>query len=254
MSELRGHPAAAVLIVSPHLDDAALSCAALLEAPQSAHVLTVFGGAPAPARVGWSERMTGFGDSDVTMRARHEENSRAFAGSPHTIESLDLLDEDYLDGARDDKDGRKLVGRLRRWSVEHAVGTVALPAGAGRRRGPLRTRLEWRIGARGGALPHEDHLWVRDAALPAALAGASILLYEELPYLWGGSAERAVHRVAKRARARVEEIVVAIDRTAKARRIAAYTSQLALLPIDERRLEDPVALPPTERYWRLTRP
>ena len=67
---MTGVPEGRVLIVSPHLDDAAFSCAALLDRPRPADVLTVFAGTPdPPRRTSWDKR-TGFDDSDAAMTAR----------------------------------------------------------------------------------------------------------------------------------------------------------------------------------------
>jgi hypothetical protein len=46
---------------------------------------------------------------------------------------------------------------------------------------------------------------------------------------------------------------VPIDREAKARRIAAYDSQIPFMSPPEGRLDSPEVLPPTERYWQLRR-
>ena len=48
----RGAAEGRLLILSPHLDDAALSCAALIERDRAADVLTVFDGEPDPPRAG----------------------------------------------------------------------------------------------------------------------------------------------------------------------------------------------------------
>jgi hypothetical protein len=242
-----------VLIVSPHLDDAAVSCAALLDGDKPAHVLTVFGGAPDPPRVAWSERTMGFPDSTQTMRARHAEERRAFADTPHRLESMSLLDEDYLDGPRDPADAAALGERIARWSEEHPVGSVAIPAAAGRHRGRLRARLEAFTGPRGGVLRHEDHLFARETSMAtlSSLPRLTTVLYEELPYAWGGSPDREVRLLAAAHRRRAVEVVAEIDRNKKAQRLASYTSQIGHLSEFGLRLDDPSSLPGTERYWIL---
>src|SRR5436305_1067911 len=52
-----------LLLVSPHPDDAALSCAALLARVEPIDVLTVFAGSPDPPSQGSWDRVTGFVDS-----------------------------------------------------------------------------------------------------------------------------------------------------------------------------------------------
>jgi hypothetical protein len=103
-------------------------------------------------------------------------------------------------------------------------------------------------------LAHADHLFVRDAALGAAAGWtppARILLYEELPYLMGGVADREVRRLARRAGLRADPLELQVDPIRKAERIGRYTSQLGHLTDDGTRLDDPALLPPTERYWIL---
>jgi len=70
-----------LVVVSPHPDDAVLSCGQVLAAHPGATVVTVFTGAPAtysdpPTR--WS-RLSGFGPGDDVMAARREEDRRALA-------------------------------------------------------------------------------------------------------------------------------------------------------------------------------
>ena len=245
-------PGGPLLIVSPHLDDAALSCAALLDRREPPAVVTVLAGIPPEPRFGWSERQMGFADSTATMTARRGEEEAALAASVRSLELMDLLDEDYLDAPRAAADGEAIRERVGAWLERSGGGTVALPAGAGRQRGRLRARLESLTGGpRGALLAHDDHLYVRDAALPAA--GDAVLLYEELPYLEGGGAEREARRVARRAGMSAEPLELPVDVARKAKRIGRYASQIAQLTADGRRLDDPAELPTTERYWILRR-
>ena len=242
-----------VLIVSPHLDDAVLSCFALLTAEAPADVVSVFAGRPDPPRVAWSERVMGFPDSDATMAARHAENERALAGLARTAEALDLLDEDYIDGPRPAASMAPVAAYVVEWLAAHPGGRVAAPAGAGRVAGRVRARIERLVGPRGGVTPHPDHVAVRDAVLALLADGAlrELTLYEELPYLWSGDTRRTAERLAARAGRRVTAWEQPVDRSAKAQRIALYASQLEHLAIDGRRLEDPSVLPPIERYFSL---
>lgn len=70
-----------LVVVSPHPDDAVLSCGQVLSAHPGATVVTVFTGTPAaysdpPTR--WS-RLSGFGPGDDVMAARRDEDRRALA-------------------------------------------------------------------------------------------------------------------------------------------------------------------------------
>ena len=242
-----------VLIVSPHLDDAVLSCFALLTGEAPADVVSVFAGRPDPPRVAWSERVMGFPDSDATMAARHAENDRALAGLARAVEALDLLDEDYIDGPRPLASAAPIEAYVRTWLAAHSGGSVAVPAGAGHVAGRVRARIERVIGPRGGVTPHPDHVFVRDAVLALLAQGTlrELTLYEELPYLWSGDTRQMVEGLAARAGLRATVSEAPVDRHAKAQRIAVYASQLEHLAIGGRRLEDASVLPPAERYFSL---
>jgi hypothetical protein len=240
-------PAGHVLVVSPHLDDAILSCAALVDRAEPIDVVTVFSGAPDPPRRGWWDEETGFADSSESLPARRAEDRAAFAGTPHRLTYLDLIENQYLDGPRGEEEAAMIRAAVEGWCAEHPGGTVAVPAGAGGRGGRLGRVLEL-VGAARDPRPHADHLYVRDALLGVE---APLLLYEDLPYLFGGSADREARRIARALRRTAVEHVESIDRAAKARRVAAYTSQIPHISPDDGRLDDPAVLPAVERYWFL---
>jgi LmbE family N-acetylglucosaminyl deacetylase len=244
----------AVLIVSPHHDDAVLSCFALLEHVTPADVLTVFGGRPEPPQVAWSERAMGFPDSDATMSARRAEDAHALTGLAGTVETMDLLDEDYIEGPRPPAQQVTVQDHVLRWLQDRPEGLVAAPAGAGRAPGRLRARIERLVGPRGSVTQHPDHVFVRNALVDLIARGAigELLLYEELPYLWHKGAARESARVARSARTDLRSFELPVNRIAKAQRISCYVSQLDHLSLDGRRVEEPAALPPTERYGLLT--
>jgi LmbE family N-acetylglucosaminyl deacetylase len=240
-----------LMLLSPHADDAALSCAALLARPEPIDILTVFSGQPDPPRQGEWDRLTGFASSADSVPARLEEERAALAGTPHRLTLLDLLDLQYVGEPRPAVDARAIAEAIRSW-LDAAGGAVALPAGAGWRPGRLRRMLEryWQ-----GPFPsfHPDHDFVRDAALSVAALRpeAPLLLYEELPYRFGGRADPEVKRLAAELGRTAELLVAQVDRAAKAARIAAYGRQVPHFMDDGTRLDDPASLPGEERYWRL---
>lgn len=68
------------MILSPHLDDAVLSCWRVLEAHRSVRVVNVFTGSPpegSPAP--WWDRLTGATDPVRRMAERRAEDRRALA-------------------------------------------------------------------------------------------------------------------------------------------------------------------------------
>jgi hypothetical protein len=241
-------PTGPLLLLSPHLDDAALSCAALLDRGEAVDLVNVFTGAPVPpVRTPWVE-LTGFADSAASMKARRLEDEAAFSGSGHRRQELGLLDDEFSAHPRPAADLEAIVDEVARWAADSGGGLVAAPVGAGWRGGRLRARLR----SRPPIAVHPDHEFVRDATLVAQnrLKSISLLLYEELPYLLDGGAERVVRRLRVRG-LRLEELVLPIDADSKARRISAYRSQLPHLGGENP--GDPRSLPALERYWRVIR-
>jgi LmbE family N-acetylglucosaminyl deacetylase len=242
-----------LLIVSPHPDDAVLSCWALLSRSEPVDVFDVFAGSPQPPQQGTWDRRCGFADSAESSRARKQEELRALDGTPHRVRFLELVNVDYVDGRRDPADAGVIAAEVREWLSRNDGGTVALPAGAGwtmsRLRRGLGEHVWWRfIGERPGPPRQPDHVFARDAGLEA-VAGtrAPVILYEETPYLWGARADRAVASLGRPA----EPLELPVDRAEKARRIAAYTSQIEHISPPQGRLDDPAVLPAGERYWLL---
>lgn len=251
-----------VLVVSPHFDDLALSCAALIDGPVRCTVLDVCTAGPVPAVVGEWDTRTGFPDSDAATLARRAEERAAFAGTNHELREVGLVDHQY--GGGFDDDGRdRLTAAVRTWLDDAGPGaTVVLPVGAGSE-GPkpsFLARLRAKV-QRDQTFPvHPDHVATRDlvVGLLAPRADVAVVLYEEYPYRTTRRGGDAARRVAARlgAGATAHEVDVRVDRAAKARRIRAYESQWRLLlPARTRRpggLER--HLPRTERYWTVERP
>jgi LmbE family N-acetylglucosaminyl deacetylase len=244
-------PSGALLVVSPHLDDAAFSCAALLSRGEPVEVLTIFTGEPQPPRQGWWDEECGFASSAQSMPARRLEDERALAPEGHVRTYLDLLELQHFEGPRPAAEAVPIADAVRDWLATRDDGVVALPAGAGWAPYWLPTRIAKKLRAPQGPEPHDDHVFTRDAVLAADLGSAPVILYEELPYLWGGGADRAARRAAAEHGYRARLEVVPVDRGRKAARIAAYTSQIASISPPEGRLDSPAVLPESERYWLL---
>jgi LmbE family N-acetylglucosaminyl deacetylase len=235
---MSGVPQGRVLIVSPHLDDAALSCAALLDRPERSDVLTVFAGSPDPPCQGHWDEITGFANSKEALATRLEEEQAALASSVRELRWLELLDAQYLDGERDPADAAAITAAVENWLGGGGEECVALPAGAGRSRKVRRPPRR-----------HPDHVFVRDVLLPELVgrSGTEVLLYEELPYRWGG-------RAPVPALGSWEVIELPVDRERKAARNRAYRSQVRHLTSAGRRLDRAASLPAEERYLRLVEP
>jgi LmbE family N-acetylglucosaminyl deacetylase len=240
-----------LLVLSPHFDDAALSCAALIAREEPIDVVTVFAGRPDPPRQGAWDRRTGFSDSAESNRVRRAEEQAAFAGSPHRLTFLDLVELEYLTASRMRGDAEPIAAAVGHWLEENSHGVVAVPAGAGRSSG-LITRARRRMGVR-IPLRHLDHVFVRDATLDAVPfhSGAQAVLYEEFPYLWGAAADEEVQLSARTRGLSAQLIVTSVDRRAKASRISVYVSQVPHLTVQDRRVDLAENLPEEERYWIL---
>ena len=242
-------------MVSPHLDDATLSCAALLARTDPVDVLTVFAGGPDPPWQGSWDYQCGFANSSESLLVRRAEEEAAFADTPHRLTSLTLLDGQYVDWQHGDEDVQALGETIRGWAVEVGGGAVAVPAGAGRHARRGRARLARLLNIRAVVDRHPDHVFVRNVALGVLreLSDVVPILYEELPYAWGGRAAGEARRAAAAGGWRAVETVIGVDRTAKAARIGAYASQLPHVTLDGARLDVAANLPSVEHYWRLVR-
>lgn len=246
--------------MSPHLDDAALSCGALLDRDHPLTVFDVFTQRPEPEQfTDWDTRC-GFEGSDQAMQARWAEEHRAFAGSAHAFTAIDLLDGQYFQGPRDERDAPRLVRAIEAWLA--SVGgraAVAVPVGAGTPHGvstSFITRLKVR---RAGTFAFDnspDHLFVRDTAIAYLLdkPEVTIVLYEEYPYLFAMRGSRVVRAIENWIGRTAVVHELAADPTIKAERVAAYTSQLAVLFRSTTTESLVRVLPRTERYWELAAP
>lgn len=145
------------LIISPHLDDAALSCTAEIKAGRVAHVLTVFAGLP-PVGTQLSdwERLTTARDSSMRARERQEEDREAWRSIAQPFKQLGFCEFNAHRVATED---------IKAEIVRHSVDAeqILLPAGIG---------------------SHPHHVLVRDLALETlSRSGRVLTLYGELPYV-----------------------------------------------------------------------
>lgn len=145
------------VILSPHFDDAVLSCWRLLAGTGEVLVVNVFAAEPPAGTLGWWDEMTGSRDSRATVRGRIEEDRRALALAGRTPVNLPFLDGQYRAGAEGPGD------------IVRALGEI-VPPGA-------------RIYAPGGlGDPHPDHIAVRAAALALRARGVGVTLYADVPH------------------------------------------------------------------------
>ena len=238
-------------ILSPHFDDAVLSCWHLLARPGEVLVINVFTGAPTePMTPAWWDRLTGATDSGERVRERIEEDRRALAWAGRTPINLGFLDGQYRDG---EQPVSPVAARIRAALLPGAH--VYAPA------------------ALGG---HRDHAVVRAAGLALRRARFPTSLYADLPhanrYGWpawvtGGGAPRSRDFAAELWErslaetgvplASMQTVVHELDAGARACKLAAlraYRTQLhGLADLAGRPLEDRETLG-YEVVWTLPSP
>jgi hypothetical protein len=249
-------PSGPILVVSPEMGDAALSCAALLARDERVTVLDVFTSVPEPDRLTDWDRRCGFATAKEAMAAREHEEAQSFAGGVHEVLAVDLLAQRYTDDLRGAPDVRRLREAVVGWIARTGGGTIALPAGAGMTAGAplgLGAGLRALVGGREPRHADPDHLWVRDTVIDVVRGrpDVAIWLYEELPHLRTRPADSAVRLVARWAGCAAQPVALPVDRAGKARRVGGYASQVrAQFGVRSmRRLRR--RIPGRERYWAL---
>jgi LmbE family N-acetylglucosaminyl deacetylase len=235
------------VILSPHFDDAVLSCWHVLASAAEVLVVNVFAGEPVAGALGWWDRLAGATDSATAVRTRIEEDRQALALAGRTAVNLPFLDSQYR---QDDQAPEEIVDALR--GVLLAGARIYAPASLGDH--------------------HRDHTIVRAAALALQAEGADVVLYADVPHAtldgwprWvlGGSSSGA-DPTAERWANQLETTGIPVERmdatvhrlpaeahAGKLEAVLAYGSQIApLQQVFGSSLEDPQLLG-FEVDWRL---
>ena len=148
-------------ILSPHYDDAVLSCWNQIEQPGS-QVITLFGGAPAENAHGvWDRVSTHMGGSD-TVQIRREENHAALENTGATALNLNFLDRQYSPFKQ------RNVLEMADTVDDLLVGNTQLVAALG-----LGIYLR----------QHPDHTATRKVALELAQRGRNVAFFADIPYM-----------------------------------------------------------------------
>lgn len=226
-------------VISPHLDDAALSCALFLAANPGSYVTTVFAAGPPSVRplTPWDRAAKYFPEGADVAGVRRGEDISATALVRATAIHLDYWDRQY----RNERYGYQ--GPV----DEDLPAAIAATLASSRPQAPA---AAWVIPL---GLGHADHRLAAEAGLILAeREPGDIFLYQELPY----AAEKAAEVLARKRY--VEErgfdleddasVVVASDVALKSAVLRCYPSQRRTL---RRRLR--VARRTPERAWRLAR-
>jgi LmbE family N-acetylglucosaminyl deacetylase len=147
----------ALVVLSPHFDDAVLSCWHVIGGSESVVVVNVFAGVPpAGSPLGWWDRLTGALDSPARATERADEDRAALALAGRVPVNLELLEAQY-----------------RRWPP--------LPGAIAARIAPETSRCDV-VYAPAALSGHPDHALVRNAALRLRTAVARVRLYADLPH------------------------------------------------------------------------
>lgn len=205
-----------MIVVSPHLDDAVLSCGQLLAAIPGSFIVTVFAGVPeSDLPVTDYDVRSGFGSARQAVESRRAEDRRACAVLDASPIHLPFLDRQYAQPA----DPTSIIDAIAGVLAELDDPDVVVPVG----------------------LEHPDHKIAAQCARQAAVeADLNITSYEELParVLWPEQVPSAVCAAGCETRA---------DRAAgplrlKEAAVACYQSQAWALN------RHTLLVP--ERYWR----
>ena len=130
---------APVTVVSPHLDDAVLSCAGLIAGASATTVLTVFAGFP-PARDGTTpaefgpgttlwDQASGFAAGDDVVGLRRGEDRAALAHLGAVPQWLDFLDSQYVVEPGESSGPTDIAAGIREAIGELRPATIAFPLG-----------------------------------------------------------------------------------------------------------------------------
>jgi LmbE family N-acetylglucosaminyl deacetylase len=223
------------LVISPHFDDAVLSCGHWLARNPGVEVVTVCSGIPGPgvaASDGW-DALAGFTTADHAARARRAEDSAALATLGARQRFLDFLDRPY----RDERSRLCFEAELTR-SIEELLDEIR----------PARCLLPL-------GLLHPDHVSTGRAARVALRNHplCTAIAYADLPY---AITDRSLvgDRIAQ---IQSDEAMLLTelpgDRSAddiKYRALACYETQLRLLDWTHPTWRDALNHG-SEQFWRL---
>ena len=114
------------VILSPHFDDAVLSCWHLLASASEVLVVNVFAGEPPAGTLGWWDELAGASDSAAAVRTRIEEDRQALALTGRAAVNLPFLDSQYR---QSDQASGEIVQALRGVLIKDA--RIYAPASLG---------------------------------------------------------------------------------------------------------------------------
>ena len=223
-------PVGPLVVISPHLDDAVLSCGHLLNAHPSTTVVTVLAGAPDVTHEGYNSRSTGKTYAPDAVGLRRDEDRSAMESLGAIPVWLDLLDADY-EKYRPTTDYVEVIKEALSQALhESDAKSVVAPLG----------------------LIHVDHLAVSEACISlAAESPLTWYLYMDLPY--GLAIRRLFSKRLRAVRRRIQLEELAPykgDSGVKQRAMNLYESQYLPTRMSHPRGFD-ATMKANERYWRI---
>ncbi len=230
-------------VISPHLDDAALSCTLFLAANPGCRLTTVFASGPASVRplTPWDRGGRYFAEGADVTAVRRAEDSKAAALVNATAVHLGYWDRQYRNPGYGyigpgEQDLAPLIAEdLLKKDAENPAGAWMIPLGLG--------HADHRLAADAGLLC-ASQLWTNGQQRP------DIFVYEELPYAVEDDGDVADRKdtLAERGFALVadDSLEFSADRALKMAVFRCHTSQRRAL---RRRARTAVRTP--ERVWRL---
>ena len=249
-----------IVLLSPHLDDAALSCGGLLHALQGVAtlVVTICSGNPPPLASADGGRRMPARRGHVSPRIRRAEDIAAMRAIDAAFVHLSFPDAIYR---RSLSSGKLIYLSAReRWLAPHTddaayieelfqlLSRICLDLGPILLLSPL------------GIGDHVDHQITARVALRLQEAGANLLFYEDFPYVanpntanGGGDTPEAA--MARLGRSPAERFCVPVDVEGKMRVLRHYVSQVAPLFGSDEEMRAAILRCrhqgiPSEIYWR----
>lgn len=210
-------------VVSPHLDDAVLSCALYLIRHPGSHVVTVFAGGPAVVDplTEWDVATGAFRDGDDVVGARRAEDAAAARIVGAQVHHLDFWDEAYRGPA---------------YGYDAAGAAAPSPAAIATALGELAAELRVDAWLLPLGLGHGDHRLAAEGGLRFARDGGGdtvLYCYHELPYALERPSEalEAVASLRRRGFGVEGDLILghSRNRVRKALALSRYASQRAVL-------------------------
>ena len=211
-----------IVVVSPHFDDAVLSCWSLVDSEDDVQVVTVYTAGPDdPTLISRWDADTGV-TSQVRMQQRAEENRAALAIAGRSATNLGGLEGQYGDGSVDEK---ALAAAIQ------DAGLVYLPAATATDEGHV----------------NREHVRVRDAGLRIR---PDAWLYADQPYNHFRAGLELPADLRERYSPREEVLLSPEHRERKARALGCYAGELQkLVKAFGLQLTDPDVLT-RETFWQ----